>query len=110
MAATKKIADSTLNDRYQITLPEAVREALRLKPQDKLTFEIQPNGNVLLSRSNRDESDPALESFLAFLAKDMLNNPDQLKAVTPELMSRIQNLVGEVDINLEDTLENDESA
>ena len=43
-------AESTLTDRYQTTVPEPVRKALRLGRRDRLRYEIRPGGEVVLTR------------------------------------------------------------
>ena len=61
-------AESTLTDRYQTTVPETVRRALRLKKRDKLQYLIRPSGEVVLTRASDNESDdPVLGQFLAGL-------------------------------------------
>jgi len=101
------ITESTLTDRYQTTVPDSVRKALHLNKREKVRYTIQPDGSVLLSKANQQDVDPALSSFLSFLAEDIQQNPEHLKVVTPELMSRIENLISDVDIDLNAPL-NDE--
>ena len=108
MANTALVTESTLTDRYQTTVPDIVRKALHLSKREKIRYTIQPDGNVLLSRADQEESDPALGSFLTFLANDIQQNPQHLKAVTPELVSRIQNLVGDLDVNLDAPLDDED--
>lgn len=50
MAVTLE-AESTLTDRYQTTVPESVRRALRLGKRDKIHYAIQPGGEVILTRA-----------------------------------------------------------
>lgn len=101
MANNLLITESTLTDRYQTTVPDAVRKALHLGKRAKIRYTIQPDGNVLMSRADQDEADPVLASFLSFLANDIQANPQQLKAATPKLVSRIQNLVGGIEVDLD---------
>jgi len=108
MADILLVSESTLTDRYQTTVPDVVRKALNLNKREKIRYTIQPDGNVLLSRVNQDESDPALTSFLTFLANDIKQNPQHLKAATPELVSRIQNLVGGLDVDLDASLDDED--
>jgi len=108
MTSSLLITESTLTDRYQTTVPDAVRKVLRLGKREKIRYTIQPDGNVLLSRADQDEADPVLGSFLTFLANDIQTNPQRLKAATPELLSRIQNLVGDVEINLDAPLDDED--
>ena len=76
-------AESTLTARYQTTVPEPVRRALRLSKQDKLHYSLRGNGDIVISRAAaKPESDPVLESFLDFLAADIQSHPQQLKALT----------------------------
>ena len=46
MAATHKV-ESTLTDRYQTTVPETVRRALKLSKRDKIHYAISPEGKVV---------------------------------------------------------------
>lgn len=101
MAATLE-AESTLTDRYQTTVPETVRRALRLGKRDKIHYTIRPNGEVVLTRAaTGDGDDPALAPFLGLLARDMAEHPERLQAVRHDLAQRIQTLVGGVKVDLD---------
>lgn len=102
-------AESTLTDRYQTTVPETVRRALRLGKRDKIHYTIRPNGEVVLTRAERDqEADPALGAFLRFLARDITEHPEHLQAMDAGLMQRIQSLVGGVEVDLDAPLSADD--
>lgn len=58
-------AESTLTDRFQITVPEIVHRALRLGKHDKIHYAILPTGDDILTRANVDEDDAVLVQFLA---------------------------------------------
>ena len=45
---------STLTDRYQTTIPKAIRGVLQLKKRGKLRYEIMSDGTVLLGNANVD--------------------------------------------------------
>ncbi|ARD43216.1 type II toxin-antitoxin system PrlF family antitoxin [Colwellia sp. PAMC 21821] len=77
--------ESTLTDRFQTTVPSIVRKALHLNKKDKIKFIIQPNGSVILSRVEPTESDPVVESFLAFVAKDMQEYPEKIQPLTASI-------------------------
>ena len=94
-------AESTLTDRYQTTIPDPVRKALGLNKRDKISYTIQSDGKVVISRANQTENDPILGKFLNFLARDMEKNPQHLKAVNADLVNRVQSLVSEVDLDLD---------
>ena len=57
-------AESTLTDRYQTTVPETVRRALRLGKRDKIHYTVRPSGEVVLTRVDATEdADPAPVSY-----------------------------------------------
>jgi antitoxin PrlF len=97
--------ESTLTDRYQTTVPETVRRALRLGKRDKIHYSIRESGEVVLSRSGGSEDeDPALGAFLNFLANDMAQQPERLQAVDAGLVQHLQALVGQVKVDLDTAL------
>lgn len=108
MAASLQV-ESTLTDRYQTTVPETVRRALRLGKRDKIQYTIRPDGEVVLSRAAAGEGDdPALLPFLDFLARDLADHPGRLQAVDAGLAQRIQALVGGVEVDLDTPLPADD--
>ena len=101
--------DSTLTDRYQTTVPEPVRRALKLGKRDKIHYAIQANGAVLLSRVSRPEGDdPVLAQFLGFLARDIANQPRKMRSLNADLVQRIQSLVADVTVDLDTPLSADD--
>lgn len=101
-------AESRLTDRYQTTVPAAVRKALSLEKRDRLRFVVQPDGQVVLTRAaERDADDPALEGFLDFLAADISRHPEHLQALDAGLAERIEGLVRDVVIDLDAPLADD---
>jgi antitoxin PrlF len=54
-----------------------------------------------------DENDPVLAAFLAFLADDMEKHPEQIMPLDPELMARIDALVGDIPVDLNEDLGDD---
>lgn len=108
MAATLE-AESTLTDRYQTTVPETVRRALKLGKRDKIHYSIRPDGEVVLTRAAAiDENDPVLGKFLGFLARDMASHPERLQAVDSGLVQRIQSLIDGVEVDLDASLSEDD--
>jgi len=95
--------DSTLTDRYQTTVPETVRHALRLGKRDKIRYMIQPSGEVVLTRASgvHEEPDPVLGQFLAFLAKDMATHPERLQRIDRDLVERGRVLTAGVAFNVD---------
>lgn len=101
-------AESTLTDRYQTTLPQPVRHALGLGKRDKIRYTIRSNGDVLLRRgSSADDADPALGSFLDFLADDIAEYPARLKAVDSDTVRYLTSLTGGGELDLDSHLSAD---
>ena len=108
MAVTLEV-ESTLTDRYQTTVPETVRRALKLGKRDRIHYTIRPGGEVVLTRSEVSEGDdPVLGQFLGFLARDIANHPERLQAVDAGLVQRLHSLVGEIDVDLDAALSADD--
>ena len=103
MRATLEL-ESTLTDRYQTTVPDSVRRALRLGKRDKIRYLVQGDGTVVLTRGGADEDDPVLGRFLQFLANDMALRPGHVRALDRKLSRRIRSLVKGVKINLDEPL------
>ena len=101
--------ESTLTDRYQTTIPDMVRRALRLEKRDKIRYTIGSEGDVVLTKVLASPiEDPVLGQFLGFLARDITSHPERLKAVDAGLAARIQQLVGGIRSNLDAALTADE--
>lgn len=108
MSATIEV-ESTLTDRYQTTVPETVRRALRLGKRDKIHYTIRPGGEVVLTRAEASEGDdPVLGEFLGFLARDIASRPERLQAVDAGFIQRLQSLVGGIEVDLDAALSADD--
>ncbi len=108
MAASLEV-DSTLTDRYQTTVPETVRRALKLGKRDKIHYIIRPNGDVVISRAAAvDEDDPVIGAFLEFLANDIARHPQRLRALDAGLLVRLKPLVSHIKVDLDAPLSADE--
>lgn len=101
--------ESTLTDRYQTTVPETVRRALRLGKRDKIHYSIRPGGEVVLTRAETSAGDdPVLVGFLDFLARDIASHPERLQAIDSGFVHRLQALVGGVEVDLDAALSADD--
>lgn len=98
-------AESTLTDRYQTTVPDPVRRALRLGKRDRIRYSIRADGEVVLTRVAADAGDdPLIGEFLGFLARDIAAHPERVQALDAAFVDRLQALVGKVEIDLESPL------
>lgn len=102
-------AESTLTDRYQTTVPEAVRRALMLGKRDKIHYKIRSTGEVVLTRAESAEGeDPLIDRFLDFLARDVTRHPERLQSLDARFVQRLRALTEGVDINLDAALSPDD--
>ena len=51
--------DSTLTSKGQATIPKPIRDSLRMKAGDKMSFTLMPDGVVIMRVKNRRASDLA---------------------------------------------------
>jgi antitoxin PrlF len=101
--------ESTLTDRYQTTVPETVRRALRLGKRDKMRYTIRPSGEVVLTRAEASqEDDPVLGQFLGFLARDIGSHPERLQALDAGFVQRLQSLTSGIEVDLDVPLSADD--
>ena len=96
---------STITAKGQTTVPKAVRQALGVDYGGRIAFRVSDDG-VTVARAEPSE-DPAIESFLDFLAGDIKRRPEEVKALSPELAARIAALVGDSPVNLDGEIAGD---
>lgn len=97
---------STITAKGQTTVPKPVRDALGVNAGDKIAFRVDERG-VTVHRAEESREDPAIGSFLAFLARDIEQHPEQLKALSPGLAQRIAELTDDVVADPDDEIEGD---
>lgn len=93
-------SESTLSDRYQTTIPELIHKVFELNMRNEICYTIASNGTVV-SCVNETDSDPIVGQLLNFLARDMQKNSQHLHAISSDLVSCIQSLVADVDVELD---------
>lgn len=86
-------ANATLTDRYQTTVPKAVRQALGLGKRDQIRFVVRSDRSVILDRAEPDLNDPALGPFLELLATDLLAHPERLRRHAGDVLERAREFV-----------------
>ncbi|MCT0224878.1 type II toxin-antitoxin system PrlF family antitoxin [Synechococcus sp. CS-1328] len=108
--APQQEVESALTDRYQTTVPQPVRRALGLRKRDRIRYAFRSNGEVVLERVSPepDDDDPALAPFLALLGQDIASHPERLKPITADLVSRMQDLVDGIEVDLDASLPDDD--
>lgn len=93
--------ESTLTDRYQTTVPDAVRRTLKLRKRDRIRYVLRPGGEVVLTRAEAsEEQDPVVGKFLAFLACDIEAHPGRIRGISPALLRHARSLVKGVKADL----------
>ena len=100
-------ANATLTDRYQTTVPKAVRQALGLGKRDQIRFVVRSDRSVVLERAEPNASDPALGPFLDLLAADLAAHPERLSSHEGDVLVRARELVADVQVDLEAQLVDD---
>lgn len=102
-------ARSTLTARYQTTIPESIRRALRLGKGDRIRYTVRPTGEVVLTRTqSADAADPAHGTLLGLLTQDIAARPECLQGVDPSLVQRVNELVAGIAVNLDEPLSADD--
>jgi antitoxin PrlF len=91
---------STLTAKGQTTVPKPIRQALSLREGDQIAFRVDEKG-VTLRRVDEVRQDPAIASFLSFLARDIEKSPQNLKTLSPDLAKRIASLVKGIEVDLD---------
>lgn len=95
-------AESTLTERYQTTVPQTVRRALRLDKHDKIHYTVRSNGEVVLTRAEvLQDDDPVISQFLGFLARDIAGHPERIQAINSDFVKRLNSLVGGLEVDLD---------
>jgi len=101
-------AESSLTDRYQTTVPETIRRALKLDKRDKIHYHIKPTGEVTMTRAAADEEDPVFGPFLSFLAQDIAHRPERLQSFSREMVQSVRALTKDVAYDLDAPLSPDD--
>ncbi|MZR13718.1 regulator [Maritimibacter sp. DP07] len=100
--------EATLTDKYQNTVPAAVRKALHLGKRDKIAYIIR-DGQVVLEKAEPqgDRVDPAVQAFLGFLEREMVNDPKRLQPFGGEKARQATELVEGMDVDLDAPLDDE---
>ncbi len=97
---------STISSKGQTTIPKTVRQALGVNEGDQIAFRVDAAG-VTIRRAEETRDDPAIASFLSFLAKDIQAHPEMLRAFPVSLAKRIASLTKGVAFDPEAEIDGD---
>lgn len=93
--------ESALTDRYQTTVPNVVRRALKLGRRDRIVYRVLDDSTVVIARKRgAGKEDPVIVRFLAFLARDMAAHPERMHAIDRGLRDRMRSLTRGVEVDL----------
>jgi antitoxin PrlF len=95
---------STITAKGQTTIPKSVRQALGVDYGGKIAFRVDERG-VSVHRADNETDDPAIDSFLDFLARDIICRPQAIEALSPALAARITALATGMDIDLREEID-----
>jgi len=98
---------STITAKGQTTVPKAVRQALGVDYGGKIAFRVDKRG-VTVARVEEDE-DPAIDRFLDFMAEDIKQRPQAIKALSPHLAARIAALIEGMEVDPDSAIDGDVS-
>lgn len=104
------LGQSTLTDRYQTTIPNAVRKQLGLGKRDLIEFLQAEDGSIVLRRADPspiEEFPTELLAWLDFIEKDHRQNPGQFRVLDDEFFAEARGLVGDLEVDLEADLDPD---
>jgi len=97
---------STITAKGQTTIPKSVRQALGVDYGGKIAFRVDENG-VTVHRADPEHDDPAIDSFLSFLAGDVQSRPEALAALSPALARRLEALTAGIAVDPDAPIEGD---
>lgn len=100
--------ESTITAKGQTTIPKAVRQALGVDYGGRIAFYVDDDRRVYVERADEETSDPAIEKFLEFLARDMEGHPEKsIVALPTALRNRIAALTKDIEVDLDAPIEGD---
>ena len=99
---------SKLTDRYQTTVPSGVRRHLKLGKGDQIRYRTEPNGRVYIESVRDGDANPALGAFLDLIEADIQAHPERLQAFDGALYARLKALVGDIEVDFDAPLSDDD--
>lgn len=97
---------SKITAKGQTTVPKAVRRALGVSYGGEIAYVVDEGGRVSLVAA-QEETDPVIDGFLAFLARDMAENPAHLTAFPTALAERMTALTAGMRFDPDEEIDGD---
>lgn len=103
--------ESTITAKGQTTVPKSVRQALGVDYGGRIAFVVDDQRRVYVQKAEVEEtSDPVIDSFLEFLARDMAKHPEKSVLSFPQsLLDRAVALTAGMTVDLDAEIEGDVS-
>ena len=95
---------SRITAKGQTTVPKAVRQALGVSYGGEIAYVVDEGGRVSLI-GVEEETDPVIDGFLAFLARDMARNPSHISAFPAGLADRMAALTAGMNVDLNEAID-----
>lgn len=105
-ALTQQI--SKLTERYQTTVPSAVRKRLKLNKGDQIRFGIAADGRVYIEPVRDEGGDPTITALLDSIEADIMAHPERVRVFGGTMHDRLKALVGDIDVDLEQPVSPDD--
>jgi len=97
---------STITAKGQTTVPKAVRQVLGVDAGDRIAFRVDGQRVTVVAAGPAHE-DPVVGNFLEFIAKDIAQHPNAVKALSKDFASRMANLVKGKKVDLDAPIDGD---
>lgn len=107
----KLLGAAKLTDRYQTTIPTAVRSELGLGKRDLIEFIKSDDGHLVLrrarpeSRSNEHEFSPQILAWLKFIQSDHSARPNQFVVLDDAFFAEAKDLTKDIEVDLDSSLD-----
>ena len=96
---------SRITAKGQTTVPKVVRQALGVSYGGEIGYVIDESGRVGLVGNAVEDTDPVIDGFLAFLAKDMARAPHNITAFPAGLADRMAALTAGMTADLDEEID-----
>jgi len=103
--------ESTITAKGQTTVPKSIRQALGVDYGGRIAFFVDDQRRVYVQKAEVEEAaDPVIDSFLEFLAQDMVKRPEKSVLPFPQsLLDRAVALTADMTVDLDAEIEGDVS-